>query len=654
MFERQAAIRAVRALIRPDYPLKPGHHRPVVVIEGGHGTGKSLLLDTLAAHADQHVPCARLDFAATPHDDTAQLLPALAGQLHRYLPRYRRLRFPRLLIALLMMEQDLRNMTFDQARATVTQLLRQRRSGNWPRRFMEHFAEAPGEGAVEIQLPFPFNLLRLPLNVVAALMGFTFPSRSQRWFGHRDRGLVGQAVDTLVDLSTDARLAREAAYGDGHGDAAARDRVARLLSEAFLADLRDCPRRVRRLNTPLLLLDNVDVPAGRAFLRRLLDARPPSRSRDGTEPLTIVTTCRETLPELAESRVGRLEDLAGQTPDEAPEWLRYPLPNLTWSDIDQLVSQASAGARVDRRLVRVVHEFTAGHPEAVGVLASTASRMSRPATSVGQLLAAPMPSDDELVRHGAEPSATSPTPSDSAGQWLLRRLLPADDPEVDALATCAAPRDEVGGLWLSHQTDVVAPSWGESVRRTTPWSPDGGRAGATVLRRLLLRRLAARPADHPTGWDAVHLRLRRRCQDTGDAAGELYHRLAMNDVAAVADELARLLPDTSGETWLTLLRSTTQAPLAVAEEPPPEPYDLYHDLVRRAFDTAATSTEARVGHLVTALRIVSDPLCGISRGFLYKQIAGTLSELAPRSPDGLVAFETASAEYGQQAQWWSL
>jgi hypothetical protein len=39
--ERPVAIRAVRALIQPSYPLPAGQRRPAVVVEGGSGSGKT-------------------------------------------------------------------------------------------------------------------------------------------------------------------------------------------------------------------------------------------------------------------------------------------------------------------------------------------------------------------------------------------------------------------------------------------------------------------------------------------------------------------------------------------------------------------------------------------------------------------------------------
>ncbi|MFR9724409.1 hypothetical protein ACL02R_13745 [Streptomyces sp. MS19] len=620
-------------------------------LEGGHGSGKTLFLDDLAARLDQHVPYGRVDFAEPRHDDIPHTLSTLAGQLTRYRPRYDRLRFPRLLIGLLVLEQNLDLYDFERAREAVSELLRQRRSGNWPQRFLREITGEPPQ--VEIQLGFLVALLRLPLNALAALVGFTFTSRSQRWFGHRDRGLTDKAVDTLVELNAWAREARNDPAGP-HGEAA-RDRVAGLLCEAFLADLRDCPRRVRGLQTPLLLLDNADQPTGRVFLRRLLEARPPLQSADRTEPLTVVVTGRSSIPEMSEGPVARLEEMAGgsrEPGDGYPAWLRYRLPDLTRADIQHLMDGASNRGRVNRRLVRLVHDFTTGHPEAVGVLATVAARPPYPADGVGQLLVQPVPAAEMTATMPPATAPGAPGPDATAEEWLLFRLGAAEEPMAAALATCAAARDETTGLWLSHQSDLVDAILGDRVRRAAPWATEG-ETGAAVLRQLLLRRLAARSPDHPADWTTVHRRLRDFCRERGDRAGELYHRLAMDELTDVALELARLLPTAPGQEWLDLLRATAAAPLGSAERHLWDPYTLFHECVNGTPTASLDATATQVVHLLAALRIVHDPLCGVSREFLYAQIASTLSALAPQSPDGLVALQRAVSEYEQQAQWWT-
>ncbi|RKN10555.1 ABC transporter substrate-binding protein [Streptomyces radicis] len=639
VFERLVAIQGIHTLVGPSYPLPPGQRRPLAFFEGRHGSGKTQLLEDLAALCDQHVPYGRVDFAEARHDDIPHTLTALAGQLEQYRPRYGRLRFHRLLIGLLVMEQPLGPLHFEQAREAVERLLRQRRGGRWPQGFLsDHGGQPP-----QLQLTFFPATLLLSLNALSVLTGFRFTRRSRRWFGHRDRGLTGAAVDTLVELNTWAWEARQ--NPTGSRGAEARGRVADLLCEAFLADLRDCPRRVRGLNTPLLLLDNVDTPAGRAFLRRLLGARPPLGPADRAEPLTVVTTGRGPLPEMSEGTVAEFEEaLGGSRPRDAahPAWLRYPLPDLTRADIQRLMDDVSSRGRVDRRLARLVHEFTAGHPEAAGVLAKVAARPPHPADGVGQLLARTAPADE-----GAAPAAAR-----TAGEWLLSRLLPGPGSMTAAFATCAAARDETGGLWLSHQSDLVDAAWGDEVRRAAPWATEG-EAGAAVLRRLLLHRLAAPGPGRPADWATVHERLRGFCVERDDKAGELYHRLAMDDLAGVASELAALLPTMTGQEWLDLVHSTAQAPLGPAERQLMDPYALFHACVDEARTASLDATATHVVDLLAALRIVGDPLCGVSREYLYSRITTTLNLLDLRSSDGLVAVQRTVTVYDEEKQWWT-
>ncbi|MDB1086574.1 hypothetical protein PJ985_03205 [Streptomyces sp. ACA25] len=648
VFDRQVAIRGAHALIQPSWPLPPGRRRPVAVFEGGHGSGKTILLDTIAARVEQWVPYGRVDFTETQYDDIPHTLSVLAGRLARYRPRYRRLRFPRLLIALLVLEQDLSLHDFEQARKAVSQLLRERRSGSWPQRFLAEITGEPME--VDLRWGVMVSVLRLPLNTVAALAGHTFTSRSQRWFGHRDRGLNDQAEDTLVELNTWAREARE--DPDGPRARGARDRVAGLLCEAFLADLRDCPRRVHRLQTPLLLLDNVDTTSGRAFLRQFVEAAPPLAAEDRAEPLTVIATCQDPTAGLGEGPVLPLEDVVrgsgGDSPGDHPAWLRYRLPDLDRGDVQTLMNSASGHGRVDRRLARLVHEFTAGHPATAGLLTAAAADLPHPASSVSELLRQPLPYAGGF-RSAEAPGAAG---ARTVEEGLLRLLLPAEDSKVDAFVSCSAARTAADGLWLSHQSDLVDAAWADGVRRTAPWSP-GGRAGETVLRRLLLRRLAVRSPADPADWTTVHLRLRGFCRKNEDLAGELYHRLAADDLTTVALEFARLLPEMAGQDWLDLLQAASEAPSRRIGRSLEQPYTLFHELVDEAAVASADVTTTRIVHLLAALRIVNDPSGGVAREFLHTQIAGTLSALAPHSPHGLVVLHRAAAEYEQQAQWWT-
>ncbi|MQS08601.1 hypothetical protein [Streptomyces alkaliphilus] len=635
LIERKEALRAVRALIRADYPLPAAHRRPLVLVQGGRGSGKTVLINVLAEKLDQHVPYGRIDFA-TRQDDVPRALSEVAGQLTRYRPRYRRLRFPRLLLGLLVIEEPLDHNHFERARTAVEELMAQRRSTAWPRRFLRELTGEPAD--VEIRWGLGETLVRLPLNILAILAGRaypTFPVRARRWYGHRDRGLNDRAVDTLVDLNARAREAQENPIGPAGREA--RERVDRLLCEAFLADLRDCPRRLRTLHTPLLLLDNADTPAGRAFLWRLQEAAPELGPADRPEPLVVVATARDDIPGFSRGRDAPLTGiLDGTSPTGPVERLSYRLPDLTRTDVRTLMSRAAGHQQIDRRLARLVHEFTGGHPEAVGRLA-VASADPPHADSVAELLERPV----------AKQTEGAPT----IEEWLLDRLLPGGTRDIHAFATCAAARREADGLWLSHQEDLVDPVGGSVVRTAAPWNRPGGEGD--VLRRLSLRRLAARARDDRADWRTVHERLRDRCRETGDRAGELHHGLAMGELTLVVEELTRLLSTTPGSTWLELVHTVARAPLDPVRQQSRAPYDLFSALVTGVSVDSRDETTTHAAHLLAALRIIAEPSAGVERPFLYTRAATALGALAARSPDGLVALHHAAAEYGRQVEEWA-
>ncbi|WP_340561659.1 hypothetical protein [Streptomyces sp. GSL17-111] len=668
VFERNTAVRAVHTLMQPDYPAHPAERRPVVVFEGPHGSGKTVLLDVLAEKIGPHIPHGRVDFGDPLCEDLPATLSALAAGLAGHRPRYGRLRFPRLLIGLLVIRQDLSHLDFEQARQDVEQLLKQRRNKSWPQRFLQDVANSPLD--LGLTAGVLSTSLQLPLHGLSALAGFTFPDRAQHWYGHRDRQLPDRAIDTLVALNRAAHELRSEEPGERH-HLAARARLDGLLCEAFLADLRDAPRRVRGLPTPVVLLDNADTPAGRAFLRHLLDARAPLRVSDGAEPLTVVATARGELPEMADAGCAPLETaLERLTPGSAPPadppvWLRHRLPDLTRPDVQSLMEGPTG--RADRRLARLVHTYTGGHPEVAGLLAAQAARHpAEPGGVVGLLL---RPAPDAGL--DGEPDAGT------TEDHLLRRLLAAegtapDGPQWDGMATAfaagAAARREADGLWLSHQDDLVDPAWAAAVRQARLWdgaaptsaqTPSGGGrdettgASATaVLRRLLLRRLAARPADDPVSWQAVHRRLGAFCRERDDEPGTLYHRLARDELPAVAGELARLLPETNGTAWLDLLRTVATAPCGSLERQLLDPYEHFSSLVQDLPEPVAGDVTGHVTRLLAALRVVGDPAGGVERGFLYAQSSHALTALALHSPDGLVALHEAADDYERQARWW--
>ncbi|GAB3120545.1 hypothetical protein GCM10027160_36840 [Streptomyces calidiresistens] len=743
--EDDEAIRAVHVLLDPGWSADPRRRRPALVVVGGRGAGKTTFLETLRDRAERHLPHVRVDCADPRHESVPHALSVIAGGLTRYRPRYRRLRFPRLLIGLLVIERGLGSpdgpRDFERARAEMRTLLRRRRDSGRSRRFLREVAGAPWEMDVALG-PFA-SALRLPTWVVSALIGAGFPPRAQRWYGHRDEGHRDRPIDVLLELSARAREAEGAeddppgigdttgatpasppadgpAEGRGRRPVAAgeavraarehaRREVAEMLFRAFLADLRDCPRRIRRLPTPLVLLDNADTRAGRDLLHGLTGTGP---GVEGTapraEPLTVVATMASppigypdttagvspppppgtaaaphpvgTPPPAPDASSGPLSPapdsavapnpsgsvslatraaLTGRAGDPPTRPLTHRLSLLSPAEVRRLMGTGPAGA--DRRPARLVHDLTAGHPEPAALLARVAARWEVPVTGTVALLTEPVPA--ALVTDG-------PRPPESVEQRLVRRLLPgdgrSDSPALSAFTTCAAARDERERLWLTHRVELVTPARGEMVRRAM----GSGEPGWVVLGHLLARRLARRAADHPASPAAVHGRLAEFCRERGDRAGELYHRLACGESAAVAAELTTELHRMPGRRWLDLVYAVVRAPCGVPGEQELPPHDRFLRLLGRSEEvtrrrdgpagetavgesTPDTGDPGRwVAHLVAALRVVVDPVGGTDRQYLYEQIAHVMGQLAPMSPDGLVELHREAAGHRRRAAWW--
>jgi hypothetical protein len=155
--------------------------------------------------------------------------------------------------------------------------------------------------------------------------------------------------------------------------------------------------------------------------------------------------------------------------------------------------------------------------------------------------------------------------------------------------------------------------------------PEAGGAGPQVLRRLLLRRLDARPVDHELSWPAVFGRHRELRVRVGDHDGALYYALAGGDLPAVVDAVTRWTLSYEARTWLDRLSAVTAAPRR--RTPSGEsPRSQLRKLAREAGDADLT-------RLVAGLWIAGDPLIGGQREALHRQIAADFEAAARTYPD---------------------
>jgi hypothetical protein len=276
-------------------------------------------------------------------------------------------------------------------------------------------------------------------------------------------------------------------------------------------------------------------------------------------------------------------------------------------------------------------------------------------------------------------------------RYLLDRIVAGLSPQrhVDPhlrsdLVTLAAARDKAEAQLLATLLDTPVDAEPVLFTSTTLWSAQGHRehpALAPFARYLLLRALAARPANHAAGWRAVFTVL-RDCAATrpDDLGGRLHHELALGRLRTVAGELDRLLPATNGEQWLALLDQAVATPdlghPAAAGGAVPEPAGGAAPAAagRPSSGTAAgnpggtrgddpaddpaddppePASERRtsVTQLVSSLHALADPRLS-DRNLMrrcYLVVSHDYRQLANTSPDGLTLFLARAQHYQKLA-----
>ncbi|WP_243788613.1 hypothetical protein [Saccharopolyspora gloriosae] len=478
-------------------------------------------------------------------------------------------------------------------------------------------------------------------------------AEGQDWFGHQDRGLTRDPLDVLVELN---RRARE------HGSADSASEAGELLWAAFLADLRENfgrgHRGARRPLNCLVLLDNVDSPAAKMLLDGLVQARRQYAAHvpDGSDPLTLVATSRgkrsgaviasgESVPmrEIDEFDLSREEPYYtdyvehGQRP-----WYPVRLRDLTPDEVANMVDELGRYAgNQKRRVSDTVFRFTQGNPGATHHVLAAVQAHSADPIDLGDLL------------HPAEIGAAQADPSIALPGPAARFLTGTPDEAVNDLITCSAARTQDSAERLMARSGLAVAHGGRSVFAPELWIPDKNGVDNVlppVLRRMLLRELAARAPEDPAAWDAVHTWLSEEHRDHGDEVGELYHRdevgelyhaLATGEVEFVARRIAGMLGNTDLTVWLDTLTAITKAPNRLDHD------GTQLDLVRSLTDWTPPGhlPLAPVARLITALWLDADPLGDGRRHSLYLEIAACYDEIAPHSGSGLATLRAESEKY---------
>lgn len=680
---------------------------PVLLFTGPRGAGKTQVLYKHRDRAAGTYPCAYLD-GEWPLASTWDMLLLLAFELKRLGKdsEYAALTFPRLTAGEIVITADLDRAS---ARQQISDLLAAARK---TKGVLENTVAALARGLAQslgamsrnqVATDIAASMADLAGKYAAeALLGSMSKRNSGRavlfgpgleWWGHQGRGLGGDPIDRLVTLWQDADRARsqprdEAAdAADQRGNREARTRVTGQLWAAFLADLRasfaDRKYAVNWTRNCVVLLDNAETEVARLFLTELLNERD-KRSRDQPDPLTVAVTSRGGL--IQPVRLGGLTPLADAgwqhyrerpVPEAGRWWYPVALPVIDWQETGKQLAMLELPAGNIGQLTTAVHALAAGH---LGTTRTLVAALAEQPIAAGEL-------NPPALLEAPEPATFTSrqrTVQEAMLEALLATLDPASQQAVDDLVTCAAARHREAAWRLSTEPSLMRqlPSEEEGVAgegaaifTSEFWYPDAAGTPAflyPVLRRLLLRRLAARQPDRArdtASWTDVHAWLRHRARTDGKQGAELYHTLALAgapllEIAAavgedrsdpllqvtpqeyVARQLADQLRTFGAQEWLDLVACVTAAPNRLDHMQP------LRDHVRALTSWAAEDKPhvGAVARYVVRSWIGADPLSAPHWWQLLREMAKEVEFFAPHSDDaGLAVLRDEADRYREIA-----
>ncbi|MEU8978866.1 hypothetical protein [Streptomyces sp. NPDC048309] len=609
--------------LRSSAPEHPGE-LPFVVFAGGRGLGKSAVLRELYDAYRGHTPVALVDgedpkFAVPPPErpaeswsPVAQALTTVAEQLAEPVTGAGRIGFPRLASGLLAVAAGgWSNRDVPRIRQEAERILLLNETGSWLSGFAGRWvskvvakliASMSGTG------PVIAPIIEATLEAFAEGIGPTHRRlrRAATWY--RDYPNAGGNPKLgLILLSGHFR-----AGGDS------RKHAERYLVRALLADLDDAyaglMQRSHRLGRPVVLIDNVQEPAGLGLMEPVLRDR-----NDGIADQVVFFTALRGYTHPALRNAGRhaLPELARQTdwePGSSPSSraLLVSLPPLTPDDTLHLLGAATHGPEVPPHLPHATHRLTGGSPLGITLLAESARQnLPQGATSLGKLLTTDVTVHED---HDGHPTY----------QELLARLVPGG--RLDELTLLAAAHDHTSACVLAEAQ--LPDDFGasgvlglEERLAQEGWAPaDGQFVGDPFLRALLLLRLHHGDADHER-WRAAHRTLIDHYGDDGppeSARYRLHHELALGKADFAVAHLRDTFPRTDTRAWLSTLVFIASAPYYHAHDPDGRDFDghdhrasvaLGHtDAEQRPPDGVDAVLHLRVRRLLHAVWQLTDPL----------------------------------------------
>ncbi|WP_040816673.1 hypothetical protein [Nocardia concava] len=605
-----------------------GITKPVQVLEGCGGSGRTALLDELQRKWHEHTPIVLVRPLELPENEANPSRPILAAimlGLSLGVDGYR-IAFPRVVVALIALRENFADIAED---GRVPHLYAKLNGYGHRDDLIGLILDlirgmggmAADAGIPGIHLIVPVAVQRLSALVADRLRHGRFVTRftwgsAVDWFGHEDRDLRGSGAEALVNLSLRSR----------NSNPDTRQGVDDVLTRALLADLRHSAAKVHaRTSNAVVLLDDGDAEAAVAFTGSLLRARTVLAAVRGLlpDPLTVITTSSGVLAtevgwHLPEPAIVTDPPRSSPLTPPVPLWARLRLADFTDLEVSTLAMAADPieGGRISA----AVHRLTKGHPAATVLLlekfaaASDSARSRETGLMLADLLRAPGPE----ARYTVERYLLR-----VFARGLSRRRLVGEN-VVEALITVSAARNKREAVAALGPVLPPGAEHDTALFESGPlWRSDGTEERLPPLLRLLgLRALAAR-TDPATGWDRV-FRLLVNAVDRDDAGRLLYTRL-LHGISAVTTPLADELPRLPARDWLARFDEV----ISVADPRRPD-----RALIEGP-DRAHTLHE-HLGVLLAVLPELDSDLPLVPNdeiGQLYSRVADSYSELARYAGD---------------------
>jgi hypothetical protein len=614
-------IQTLAALVSPGGKSRELKPVKIVQLTGPPFSGKTEWLVALANRYGSVVPVGWHDFAHDrPGSADHEILNLLAFLMSGSRGEFGRLAFPRLLSTLIAMKQDA-TVDRDEAVNAITQLLASPGSGQRIKTVVTGLAadatrlterasrsqfpggRLPGSGASHLLTPdVVLAALRRPGVGRRKLMPLT-KCGLESWPGMTASDSV---YKTLADINFRLR-----SY-----DPRIRATGAAQPWAAFLSDVRAGYEKPFRNLCALLVLDNVDHPAGRQFMSNLADACAERRrhlnGHDDAVPLLVICAGRQPV------------EVGGRW-----EIQHRGLPRMTPEDVSELAVrlQVKAPAAAEG----AIYALSGGHTGTVQALLSYCA-------------------------------AQASYPYDLAlGVDLRARLLPdVSDADFEALVTCSPAIDVTQVEHIIYECEQpgedlsAMPGFGlRSLLSQLGWL-----SGAEIdkcVRNLLLRQLALRPEGHKWAWPEAFQRLRGYPPElipnvdklaSRQLASNAYYALAVGDVAEALRLLDRIRTD--APLWVAMFDWIITAPHR--HQMSDDPWPLTQRISAAANQAlAASGIRPELTRLVVACWLAGDGQLDPWHQ-LDQHIARSYEDVAPLI--GGDEFLKRAIRYREQAQWW--